>query len=147
MVLCQEYYKSQILSLKRGVSRLGVSNAKPHFLLAVLSRIDAGAIMGNMVKYPDDELIKAYQQSWQKYEPGKIPTPIYKPYFHLSSDSFYHVKWKGESRHDALTTPSVNFQRENIDYTYFDSDLWDFLQDHSNREFVAKAIVSYFFKS
>lgn len=90
MSLQCDYYKTAILQLKRGNYNGHVSNAKTYYLLSILERIDKGLLVDNKIKF-DDESKKFYETQCLAYK--DVVTPFVKPYFHLSSSLFYHIKW------------------------------------------------------
>lgn len=141
------YYKNQLLSIKRGNHCGVVSNAKPYFLIAVLSQIGEGSIIGNTISFTVTSLVEEYQKVYNEFEPNKKVTPITKPFFHLNSEQFYIIKWKpGVSAPSQGHTPSAKFLRENVEYAAFDDELWDLLQDKAIRDEYREAIINFFLK-
>ena len=72
------------------------------------------------------------------------PTPICKPFFHLTNDQFWHIQWKEPV---SFTSSSDKKMRDYVEYGYFDNALWDLLQDQENRDSYRKEIVNYFLTS
>lgn len=89
-----EFYRVLMLQIRRSVIRGGlVVNAKPVFILTILDLIESGAILSNQFYY-NEELKNSYDVAWAKYLPGQSITPVYKPYYYLSNDDFWHIRWK-----------------------------------------------------
>ena len=66
-----------------------------------------------------------------------------RPFFHLSSASFYHLIWKqGVELSKMASTPSAKYLRENLLYAKLDDELWELLQDAENRNYIKQNIIS-----
>ena len=59
-------------------------------------------------------------------------TGIEKPFWHLESDGFWHLNYEGE-RLSKGRTPSKAWQKENVEFAYFDESLWILLQNKAWR--------------
>lgn len=141
------YYINLLLETHRGNYRGFSSNAKPFFLLSLFELIGRGNILGNMFKLPFPELEAMYKHIYNKYEPDKNITPIYKPYFHLNSESYYIIKWKaGTDIPTQSIIPSFSFLQNNIEFASLDSELWNMLQNAEIRDEFRDAIVNHFLK-
>ena len=105
MSLQSDYYKTAILQLKRGNYKGHVSNAKTYYLLSILERIDKGFLVDNKIIF-DEESKRFYDN--QCFAHKDIVTPFVKPYFHLSSSLFYHIK-KSLARKKRRNTPPFIF--------------------------------------
>lgn len=140
------YYKSIILSMGRGQKKGHPSNAKPLFFLALISLLEDGTIISNTIAY-DITIMSRYTEICQKFEPEQTITPLYKPFYHLSSENFYFIKWRYNSvPKDASRTPSAKYLRENVEYATLDDELWQLLQNEEARNEIKEAIISYFIK-
>ena len=65
-----------------------------------------------------------------------------RPFFHLSSASFYHLIWKqGAEVLKKSTTPSAKYLREHLLYAKLDDELWELLQDAESREYIKQSII------
>lgn len=65
-----------------------------------------------------------------------------RPFFHLSSASFYHLIWKqGAEVLKKFTTPSAKYLREHLLYAKLDDELWELLQDAESREYIKQSII------
>lgn len=147
MSLLSEYYKNELLSMKRGQKNGKKSNAKPLFFLALVQSIQNGEIIGNNFGY-EKNIENNYYNLCQSLEPTIKATLFFKPFYHSTADSFYHIKWKGGQIPDHnWHTPSPHFLRDNIDYAYLDPGLWDLLQDPKAREELKEAVINHFFST
>ena len=144
MSLQSDYYKAAILQLKRGNYNGHVSNAKTYYLLSILERIDKGLLVDNKIKF-DDESKKFYETQCLAYK--DVVTPFVKPYFHLSSSLFYHIKWnKGIKVESYAKTPSGKFLKEKSEYAYLDDSFWELLKGAEYRKEIKQLIVKTFLK-
>ena len=144
MSLQCDYYKTAILQLKRGNYNGHVSNAKTYYLLSILERIDKGFLVDNKIKF-DDESKKFYEIQCLAYK--DVVTPFVKPYFHLSSSLFYHIKWtKGTKVESYAKTPSGKFLKEKSEYAYLDDSFWELLKGAEYRKEIKQLIVKTFLK-
>ena len=144
MSLQSDYYKTAILQLKRGNYHGHVSNAKTYYLLSILERIDKGLLVDNKIKF-DDESKKFYEIQCLAYK--DVVTPFVKPYFHLSSSLFYHIKWtKGTKVESYAKTPSGKFLKEKSEYAYLDDSFWELLKGAEYRKEIKQLIVKTFLK-
>lgn len=144
MSLQSDYYKTAILQLKRGNYNGHVSNAKTYCLLSILERIDKGLLVDNKIKF-DDESKKFYETQCLAYK--DVVTPFVKPYFHLSSSLFYHIKWnKGIKVESYAKTPSGKFLKEKSEYAYLDDSFWELLKGAEYRKEIKQLIVKTFLK-
>ena len=144
MSLQSDYYKTAILQLKGGNYNGHVSNAKTYYLLSILERIDKGLLVDNKIKF-DDESKKFYEIQCLAYK--DVVTPFVKPYFHLSSSLFYHIKWtKGTKVESYAKTPSGKFLKEKSEYAYLDDSFWELLKGAEYRKEIKQLIVKTFLK-
>lgn len=144
MSLIFDYYKTSLLSIRRGSNKGVISNAKPIFILTLIKSIEDGLIIGNKIDYSEN-LKELYLKQCVFFEPKIKPALFQKPFFHFAADSVYHIKWKsGELKNHAWHTPSEKFLRENVEYAYLDSGLWDLLQDQEARREIQQLIIDRF---
>lgn len=134
-----EMYRNLFVSLKRGNYRGVVSNAKPIFLISL---VDVAPFIKNEISVENKSLKNTYYNDNRKFFKDAAVTPMTAPYFHLNSESFYHLVWKdGVMPPSNSHTPSAKFLRENLLYAKLDDELWDLLQDRGNREYLKQSIV------
>ena len=145
MELRGAYYRTALLQIKRGYSKSKVSNAKIYLLLSIIERIEQGALSENKIAF-DEWTRQCYEKQCKQYV--DIVTPFVKPFFHLSTSLFYHIKWKnGVQILSYAKTPSCRFIRENAEYAYLDEDLWILLNKNDFRREIRRTIIrAYLFK-
>lgn len=134
-----QYYCYVFMQMKRGTSRGRIINAKPIFLLSLFDLIENKEIIDNKVFY-SEQVEGCYKHFYNTYEPAMKATPLYKPFFHLISDGFWHIEWKNQSD----IKISAKYLKENVKYARFDNALWDLLQDSESRQALREVIIKHF---
>lgn len=134
-------YRTMMLQIRRSVVRGGiVVNAKPIFILSLIDCIRLGMKTPNAFPY-DEALQEVYRNKWNSFYPNVSATPICKPYYHLTNDGFWSIKWKNGK----IEPPSTDKKlRENVEYGCLDNALWDVLQVEETRQYFENQIISYF---
>ena len=122
------YYTDKIISIRQAKIRGEVIVAKPVLMLALIDGIESGVFTNNrfvLNEWLEEHYMKLMLQYTRQSQFDK-PTEINNPFWHLSTDGFWHLqlKTKGEMR----TTPSKAWLKENVNYACFDEDLWVLLQ-------------------
>lgn len=146
MGLRNSYYKNLLISLKRGSFQGVLSNAKPLFYLALFKGIEEGLILGNKIIF-DAQLEKLYLETYQEYDSVTKLAPLYKPFYHSSSEPFYSIHWKDGILPDhKWHTPSAKYLRDHCEFAYLDDELWDLLQDHESREELRNTIINFYLR-
>lgn len=140
--LKQQYYRTAFIQTQRGNYRGAVINAKPILLIAIFDLIEMGEITDNKVFY-NKPLTIQYKKNYELFEPYNTATPIYKPFYHLSSDGYWSLRYKTINTSGSIT---AKFIRDNIEYGSFDNALWDLLQDAKTRNYYKELIVETFLK-
>ena len=139
MSLQEEYYNTALQQIKRGHSKGKVSNAKIYFLLSVVDRIENGTLQENKILF-DDVSLEYYERQCRLH--SDIITPFTKPYFHLSSSLFYHIKWKDGVRILSYAkTPSSKFIKDNSEFAFLDESLWKMLNNENCRKEFNQLII------
>ena len=101
-------------------------------------------MVDNKIKF-DDESKKFYETQCLAYK--DVVTPFVKPYFHLSSSLFYHIKWNKETKVESYAkTPSGKFLKEKSEYAYLDDSFWELLKGAEYRKEIKRLIVKTFLK-
>ena len=134
-----DFYRIEFLSVKQKCTNGLTNMAKTALIIAVIESIAAGEIKGNQIRFQDIE--NRYTRKLEEWQTEK--TPLKYPFFHLESDGFWHLKWKGNPP-DKRLSPSAKFLRENVDFAFFDNALWDILQEEEAREGYIESITKYF---
>lgn len=137
------HYTDRIMSIRQAKIRGEVIVAKPVLMLALIDGVDSGVFLNNsfaLIEWLEERyqsLIRHYTLSSQFDK----PTEINNPFWHLSTDGFWHLqlKTKGEMR----TTPSKAWLKENVNYACFDEDLWVLLQSAEWRARLRDFIVEH----
>lgn len=139
-----DLYRILFMRMRRSVVKGGIIiNAKPVFIIAVIDLIGEGKIQRNEI-YFDDVLKEKYAEVHSLLLPQVPITPCYRPFFHLTSDDFWHIRWRQEVEPNSLTEKRL---RDNAFYASFDNALWDVLQDADVREYYKKEIIRFFLTS
>lgn len=136
-------YKELLVALRRGGTIDGASNAKPVLLLSILALIEDDLIKNNRIYYNSNDLEVYYELIFESYEPDKTPTPLYMPFYYLSHEPFYHLKWKDDSIN--VDKPTKKTIQEQLDYAYLDDSLWVLLNNADFRDKARSIIVEKYF--
>jgi len=132
-------YRDLILSMNCQKMNGRIIPAKPLVVLAIIDSIENKTASNNKISI---EVVRGVYNNLQaEYNVG---TPFQYPLYFMESESFYHLKWKG----DKIKTkaPSNRMIRDNIEYAYLDNALWDLLQDSETRTNFRDAIINYYLK-
>ena len=131
---------------KMRVGRIGRSGikkiAKAALLLTVIIGIKEGVFKNNRFEY--DKLDELYKAVFIKYENAAKQTehtPLYYPFYHLTSDTLWHLSFLSPNSIRKPSTPSAAWVRNNVEYAYLDPALWEMLQDEEYRRRFAEFIV------
>jgi putative restriction endonuclease len=139
------YNKELLISLRRAKLNGIFINAKPILLLSVIDAFSLSIILENEINI-SERLIDLYHHNSRIYQPGIKRTPFYKPFFHLTSDGFWFLKFKeGYSLPGHAKTPSLKWQREAIQYAYFSDSLYELLITESTREKLKEILIHQYF--
>lgn len=136
MSLKLNLYKDCLHKVRRNKCRGIVINAKPCLLLAVIENISKGIIKDNIIIF-NEELLDVYKIIWGKLSFPISVTPMWKPFFFLTSDGFWHLMWKNQSS----KISSAKSLKNNIEYAYLDEDLWNLMMDISTRQIIKDEIL------
>lgn len=110
-------------------------------LVSIIDMIAEGLLGKN--KLCLTEILPKYSMLYRQFQPEKPETPIHKPFFHLSSEPFYHLSWINKTSYN-ISTISAKFVRENIEYAYLDNALWDLLQETPVQQLLRESLVTHF---
>lgn len=137
-----DMYRLMFASLRRGNIKGVYSKAKPIFLLTLLDYIP---LLGeNKIKWGDKTYCENYLRIYE-IEENQKPTPLWKPFFYLSSEPFYTLVWREDPPDKLLKFPSARLLKEYLDYAKLDDELWKLLQDESNRAYLRECIIKNYF--
>lgn len=136
MSLVLDYYKTLFLSVHTQIVQGKKKVAKPLFLISLIDFIECGLLTTNQINYTI-ELEQYYNGQFERY--GIPLSPMKYPFYHLTSDGFYHIKGNLTSK-----SPTPKQLREKVDYAYFDDELWALLQDQDTRNELRTALIDHF---
>lgn len=137
-----DIYRQMFASLKRGNHRGVFSNAKPIYLISLIDYLPA--LKENEFKCGDKAFLTTYLSNTTQLV-ASPPTPIIKPFFHLSSEPFYTLVWRENPPDKLLKFPSARLLKDYLDYAKLDDELWKLLQDESSRLFLRECIIKNYF--
>lgn len=126
---CYIIYAERIVDLRQAKIRGEIIVAKPVLMLALIDGIDSGVFTNNrfvLNEWLEDRYLKLMLQYTRQSQFNK-PTEINNPFWHLSTDGFWHLQLK--VKEEMSTTPSKAWLKENVIYAGFDDDLWVLLQN------------------
>ena len=136
-------YTQRIIDLRQAKIKGEVIVAKPVLLLSLIDGIHRGIFQDN--KFVLNEWLEdKYLEFMGKYTSNSQfdkPSDIANPFWHLSSDGFWHLHCKEEKI--MKTTPSKRWLKDNVSYASFDEDLWVLLQNASWRMKLRDFIVEH----
>lgn len=117
--------------------------AKPIFVLTIIAAISDKVITENKFYWERNSVAKQFHELYQSlyvsFLPNDYLTPMYKPFFHLKNDGFWHLNVNDDN--SMVKVASVNFLKTNLNYAYLDQELWGILQDHNYREYFQTQII------
>lgn len=124
--------------------------AKPVFLLAILEAIGDKVITVNRFYWDTKSkqykiLNRYYTECYTGYSPNSYLTPLFKPFYHLKHDGFWHLIIKEGVKFPRAS--SSGFMSENLEYAHFDEDFWNIIQGQNSREIIRNFIVEKYIKS
>ena len=140
---CFIYYVERIMSLRQAKIRGEVIVAKPVLMLALIDGIDLGVFTNNrfvLIEWLEEHYMKLMLQYTRQSQFDK-PTEINNPFWHLSTDGFWHLQLK--TKEEMSATPSKAWLKENVIYACFDEDLWVLLQNAERRTRLRDFIVEH----
>lgn len=124
----------------------GIALNKPILLLSIIEMISKGQITKNEI-YFTPELIATFLKLWSYLEHVRKPN-IGLPFYHLTSDGFWHYKMKQgfeglKKAEIRIRTP--NTIRATVEYGFFDDDLWKLLINAESRAVLTQVLVDSWF--
>ncbi len=137
-------YTGIITKMRVGrIGRTGIKKiAKAALLLAVIIGIGNGIFKNNRFEYEKlDELNKAVFKKYESTARQTEHTPLYYPFYHLTSDTIWHLSFLSHNSTRKLSTPSSAWICNNVEYAYLDPTLWSMLQQSEYRRRLAEFII------
>ena len=141
--LCYVHYTDRIMSIRQAKIRGEVIVAKPVLMLALIDGIESGVFTNNrfvLNEWLEEHYMKLMLQYTRQSQFDK-PTEINNPFWHLSTDGFWHLQLK--VKEEMSTTPSKAWLKENVNCASFDDDLWVLLQNKEWRTRLRDFIVEH----
>ena len=140
---CYINYVERIVDIRQAKIRGEVIVAKPVLMLALIDGIDSGVFTNNrfvLNEWLEERYLKLMLQYTRQSQFNK-PTEINNPFWHLSTDGFWHLRLK--TKEVMNTTPSKTWLKENVDCAFFDDGLWVLLQNKEWRSRLRDFIVEH----
>ena len=139
-------YTEMMLSIHTGSINGKVALSKPLYITSIIEAIEWDALTENEIMISNEFIRKRFGQLYEQVNGNKKGYEVsffVRPFFHLSSASFYHLIWKqGVVLSTMASTPSAKYLRENLLYAKLDDELWELLQDAENRNYIKQNIIS-----
>lgn len=139
-------YTEMMLSIHTGSINGKVALSKPLYITSIIEAIEWDALTENEIMISNDFIRKRFGQLYEQVNGNRKGYEVsffVRPFFHLSSASFYHLIWKqGVEQSKMVSTPSAKYLRENLLYAKLDDELWELLQDAENRDYIKQNIIS-----
>jgi len=139
---CFSHYTDKIINLRQAKIHGEVIVAKPVLMLALIDGIESEVFTNNrfmLNEWLEEHYLQLMRQ-YTRHSQFDKPTDINNPFWHLSTDGFWHLHLK--TKESKSTTPSKAWLKENVPYASFDDDLWVLLQNKDwrirLREFIIK---------
>lgn len=138
-------YTEMILSIHTGSIDGKVALSKPLYITSIIEAIEWDALTENEIKVSNEFIRKRFGQLYEQVNGNRKGYEVsffVRPFFHLSSASFYRLIWKqGVEQSNKASTPSAKYLRENLLYAKLDDELWELLQDAENRDYIKQNII------
>ena len=138
-------YTEMMLSIHTGSINGKVALSKPLYITSIIEAIEWDALTENEIMISNDFIRKRFGQLYEQVNGNKKGYEVsffVRPFFHLSSASFYRLIWKqGVEQSNKASTPSAKYLRENLLYAKLDDELWELLQDAENRDYIKQNII------
>lgn len=140
---CYAHYTKLIMSIRQAKIHGEVIVAKPVLLLALIDGIEDGEFTANRFVL-NEWLGKRYLTLMKQYtRSSQFPNPadISNPFWHLQGDGFWHLQ--STKMPQEGVTPSKGWLKENVEFAYFDDDLWILLQNKEWRMKMRNYIIEH----
>lgn len=142
-----KYYSERIKKVKCAHAHGRRILAKPFLILAIIELIDEGIYNKNEFIWEAgcyNDLLEAYKNQHYRYQPNEYLTPLFKPFYHLSNDGFWHLTLNNNK--NSLPILSNKALREQGACGHLDDEFWRLLQNVSIREDFKKLIINFFIR-
>jgi putative restriction endonuclease len=148
-----EHYQKAFAKLKRdkaqpwGENTTGGAPHKPFLLLAIMDLIADGQIRQNVVEITP-ELGDIFDLYWNKVIGQEKRGTLLLPFFHLHSDTFWHlVAVSGQEQVVRATRSIRSFSqmKELVAGATFDEALFELLKEAESRDALRKVLIEHYF--
>lgn len=118
---------------------------KAILLLAIISLIENGELSENRIP-PNIMIINAFANHWLQWYPNSMVPSIWKPYYHMKSEPFWHFMSKCDARQiDELNsfrgTMPIGTLRTLVEYAYLDDALFHYMQNSEVRSKLRETLI------
>ena len=135
-----DMYRQMFASLRRGNIKGVYSNAKPIFLISIIDYITHLKNPNHFI-WGDKNFEDIYISNFKIYD-SSVPTPLWKPFYYMSSEPFYDLIWQEPPNDKLLRRPSGKLLKGHLSFAKLDDELWDLLQAPENREYLRNCIIN-----
>ena len=140
-----EQYLYSFSKLSVNITKNKKAPNKAILLLAIMSQIEHGELVENRI-LPDGMIINAFANHWKKWYPDSIIPSLWKPYYHLKSETFWHLMHKSGTRkigeiNSFRGTMPIGILRTLIEYAYFDDALFHYMQNSKVRSKLCDVLI------
>ena len=127
---CFNHYVKRIDQIRQAKVNGEIILAKPVLLASLIDALDEDVFIHNEFFINDwiEERYKKLMMQFTKNSQFDGTTGIEKPFWHLETDGFWHLKYPGEQLGKGRT-PSKAWLKENVESACFDDELWLLLQN------------------
>lgn len=127
---CYNYYVKRIDSIRQKRIQNETIVAKPVLILALIDGIEDDVFPSNRFSinnWLEERYMKLMIQYTKNSQFSEV-AGIEKPFWHLETDGFWHLKYPGEQLGKGRT-PSKAWLKEIVEFAYFDESFWILLQN------------------
>ncbi len=139
---CYIHYHELVMCIRQARICGEIILAKPVLLLSLIDGIEEGLFSNNhfiLSKWLEERYLKLMKH-YTTHSQFPAPADISNPFWHLSSDGFWHLHCKIKPR--VGVTPSKQWLKENVDHAWLDEDLWVLLQNRDMRLKLRELIIN-----
>ena len=136
-----QHYVYRVANMRQAKVNGEVIVAKPVLLLALIDGVDK-SVFDNNHFYLNEWLEERYLSLMKEYTKGSQfpnPTSINSPFWHLTSDGFWHLHLK--EKYEGGATPTKTWLKENVLSASLDDDLFVLLQNPEWRMKIRNFII------
>lgn len=141
------YYKNKFTKLRVDRAHGAVAPHKPILLLSVIELIEQGLLKHNQIPL-SAELIAAFLKLWQSLGSTAHNADIGMPFFHLTSDGFWHFQPNPGFEpllSSGAKVRAVGVLRQAVEYAYLDEELFELLQQPTSRNLLITTLLNTWF--